>query len=404
MRLGGIWASVAAQMQDSMLTVVATLMQDAMLIRLRLLCVGPQRLFHCSPNCGHLLRPDKVLEGMLTSDSQSSKSRSTTASPSSSAPSPSVLRPAIARPSRRGGAPPSNGRSSSDEEESAAPRPSSTTYSPPRADRSEDDQEVMIPRARSFSPVRRSGVEPVLVTKKDENKRYEKWRGIDPAKVIGTDPQLDEILPRHRTGLVYDTRMEAHCSPVPGFHPEQPLRITAIFAALADQGLAQKCCRVPARFATGSELESVHTAEHVQNMCNLGKKTQKELSDIAAALNSVYLCPQSSDAALLASGSVVEATRMVCQGKIARACCVVRPPGHHALPSCAMGFCLFGESAPGSLVLSVCSLLPVYLSWYGVLAASLSALCSYGGWICRKCGSGSQGGTQARLGAACIDF
>jgi len=126
--------------------------------------------------------------------------------------------------------------------------------------------------------------------------------------------------------------MEAHCSPG-DFHPEQPLRITAIFSALADQGLAQKCWRVPARNATQAELVTVHTAQHVQNICNLASKSQGDLNDMAAKLDSVYLCPESGNAALLASGSVIEATRLVCQGKIARACCVVRPPGHHALPS-----------------------------------------------------------------------
>jgi hypothetical protein len=228
--------------------------------------------------------------------------------------------------------------SSSDEDVPAA-RPTSMTASSPSRLKHKDAGPL--PRARSFSPVR-----PVLVTKREDtgNRRYEKWQNVDPGEVIGSDPVLDETLPRHRTGLVYDRRMEAHCSPG-DFHPEQPLRITAIFSALADQGLAQKCWRVPARNATQAELVTVHTAQHVQNICNLASKSQGDLNDMAANLDSVYLCPESGNAALLASGSVIEATRLVCQGKIARACCVVRPPGHHALPSCAMGFCLFGEAS-----------------------------------------------------------
>ena len=199
---------------------------------------------------------------------------------------------------------------------------------------------------------------PVLVCKPPPQRevvdagsnRYAKWQNIDPNTVIGTAPELDDTLPRHRTGLVYDARMEEHRNPIDSMHPgtqftcsllstqiqiltpeerhaEQPLRITAIFAALVEQGLAQRCSRVPARAATEAELVTVHTAQHVQNVCTLVSKSQGELNGIAATFNSVYLCPKSTSAALLAAGSVIEATRMVCQGKIANACCVVRPPG-----------------------------------------------------------------------------
>lgn len=308
--------------------------------------VKGRRLFHCHPNCGHLVRPDKVLEGAIACKPRRAASpiSGRPAAPSearsaAASKSPPTMRPEKATASREQAKP---AHSSSDEETFALRPHSMTVPSPPRIG-VEREPEAEMPRARSFSPVRT----PVLVTKKEDpgNKRYEKWQNVDPATIIGTDPMLDGMLPRHRTGLVYDKRMEEHRSPG-DFHPEQPLRITAIFAALAEQGLAQKCWRVPARPATGSELESVHTAEHVQNICNLRSKSQGDLNDIAANLDSVYLCPKSGDAALLASGSVVEATRMVCQGKIARACCVVRPPGHHALPGCAMGFCLFGKIVP----------------------------------------------------------
>ena len=284
------------------------------------------RLFHCSPNCGHLVRPDKVLQSIIAS--------------------PSARRPAAVPARQQRSASPT--RSSSDDDD-LPPRPHSMTVAELSPGKTATPDAAgashrTAPRARSFSPV---GMRtPELVTKAPDpaNKRWEKWRKMDPATVIGTDPQLEETAPRKRTGLVYDTRMETHCSPT--FHPEQPLRITAIFAALAEQGLAQRCWRVPARAATAAELTSVHTASHVQTMCNLAHKSQGDLNDMAAKLDSVYLCPASSEAALLASGSVVEATRLVATGKLQSACCVVRPPGHHALPSCAMGFCLFGEPEP----------------------------------------------------------
>ena len=294
------------------------------------------RLFHCSPNCGHLVRPDKVLEGAISSHTQAA------------APPTAREHSTMTPPARGHGAARASACSSSDEDDPVRPISWAPASSPKAGEDMDQEDSLLLrmqramPRARSISPTR----SPVLVTKRGDpgNTRYEKWRNIDPATVIGTDPELDETAPRQRTGLVYDTRMEAHRSQG-AFHPEQPLRINAIFAALAEQGLAQRCWRVPARPATQSELETVHTAQHVQDMCNLSSKSQGDLNDMAANLDSVYLCPESSDAALLASGSVIEATRLVCQGKLGRATCVVRPPGHHALPSCAMGFCLFGNVA-----------------------------------------------------------
>jgi acetoin utilization deacetylase AcuC-like enzyme len=173
---------------------------------------------------------------------------------------------------------------------------------------------------------------------------YSKWQGVDPATIIGVDTSVQETLPRNRTGLVYDERMALHLC-TQDFHPEQPLRLVAVLAMLAEQGLAQKCLWVPARMATHAELKSVHKAQHVLDMCNLGTQSQDQLNGLSATLDSVYLCRESGMAAQLASGSVIEATKRVLHNRIARACCVVRPPGHHALPSCAMGFCLFNHVA-----------------------------------------------------------
>jgi acetoin utilization deacetylase AcuC-like enzyme len=55
--------------------------------------------------------------------------------------------------------------------------------------------------------------------------------------------------------------------------------------------------------------------------------------------------PRSQEAALLAAGAVVDAVDRALDGEIDRAFCAVRPPGHHALPARAMGFCLFNNVA-----------------------------------------------------------
>jgi hypothetical protein len=52
---------------------------------------------------------------------------------------------------------------------------------------------------------------------------------------------------------------------------------------------------------------------------------------------------RSYDVALLAAGTAIAAVEAVVQGDDQTALCLVRPPGHHALPASAMGFCLFNN-------------------------------------------------------------
>jgi acetoin utilization deacetylase AcuC-like enzyme len=59
------------------------------------------------------------------------------------------------------------------------------------------------------------------------------------------------------------------------------------------------------------------------------------------------MCPHTLQAALRAAGAAVEATDLVLTGKAATAFCSVRPPGHHAERSAAMGFCFFNNIAVG---------------------------------------------------------
>lgn len=61
------------------------------------------------------------------------------------------------------------------------------------------------------------------------------------------------------------------------------------------------------------------------------------------------LSPASAEAGLRAAGAVVAAVNAVMTGQVGRAFCAVRPPGHHATPGVAMGFCLFNSIAVGAL-------------------------------------------------------
>ena len=60
------------------------------------------------------------------------------------------------------------------------------------------------------------------------------------------------------------------------------------------------------------------------------------------------MCPETLEAALRAAGANVLAVDLVLTGRARRAFCNVRPPGHHAERSRAMGFCLFNNVAVGA--------------------------------------------------------
>ena len=126
----------------------------------------------------------------------------------------------------------------------------------------------------------------------------------------------------------------------PAGHPERPERLAAVMAALADARLdGDTRNAVP---ATRDDLLRVHPGAYVDAILRAEPSTETE----AVALDpDTHLSPGSVRAALLAAGAAVQAVEAVARGEAARAFCAVRPPGHHAEPEVAMGFCLFSTVA-----------------------------------------------------------
>jgi acetoin utilization deacetylase AcuC-like enzyme len=126
--------------------------------------------------------------------------------------------------------------------------------------------------------------------------------------------------------------------PGPG-HAEAPSRLKAVLQAL-DQDRFAAIDRVEAPQATREQLLRVHTADHVERMfAGVPDGDTRQLDE------DTVMSHGSLDAALHAAGALVAAVDAVMTGCATRAFCAVRPPGHHATPDHAMGFCLFNNVA-----------------------------------------------------------
>jgi len=136
----------------------------------------------------------------------------------------------------------------------------------------------------------------------------------------------------HPSSLEHDPRQG-----VPG-HPEQPERVRAIEAALAERGwLGWERREAPA--ASEEELMLVHPREHVERIRELCR------SGGGAIDIDTFAGERSYEAALHAAGGACAMTRALLGGEAEVGFCALRPPGHHAEPERAMGFCLFDNIA-----------------------------------------------------------
>jgi len=138
------------------------------------------------------------------------------------------------------------------------------------------------------------------------------------------------------TGVLKDKRYMDH--DMGAYHPENPQRLEVIYRML-DEEISFDYLAIEPRIASEEEIQWIHTESYVHTI----KKT--------SGMERVMLDPDTStsarsyEVAMLAVGGVLKTAELILGGEITNAFAFIRPPGHHAEASRAMGFCLFNNVA-----------------------------------------------------------
>ncbi|OFV84604.1 MAG: hypothetical protein A2W26_09595 [Acidobacteria bacterium RBG_16_64_8] len=156
-----------------------------------------------------------------------------------------------------------------------------------------------------------------------------------------------------KTGLVFDGRYLDHdtglafmSAPVPADsvwepqpHVASPALVARVDRLLMRTGLKAELTDIPARKADVEEIAAVHTREYISRIRHLCDAGGGEAGEYAPA------SPETYDIALLSAGGALAAVDKVVAGEVRNAYALIRPPGHHAMPDKAMGFCIFNNVA-----------------------------------------------------------
>lgn len=139
------------------------------------------------------------------------------------------------------------------------------------------------------------------------------------------------------TALIYDPLFMNHLT---GTCPENPERYHAILSALqSDIELWKTVAHTRPRFATLPDLLRCHDQQMITQIKNLCEQGGGNI-DADTVVSS-----ESYEIALLSAGAAITAVDSVLTHESKNAFSLARPPGHHATPHQAMGFCLFNNAA-----------------------------------------------------------
>lgn len=125
---------------------------------------------------------------------------------------------------------------------------------------------------------------------------------------------------------------------VPTGHPERPNRLIRLNEML-DRDFAD-VARKQAPLATDAQLALIHDEAYLQHLYSFAPDTGLRAID-----GDTYLSPHTIEAAKRGAGAACAAVDDVMTGQQDTAFVAMRPPGHHAEPNRAMGFCFFANAA-----------------------------------------------------------
>ena len=143
------------------------------------------------------------------------------------------------------------------------------------------------------------------------------------------------------TLLYYDPVFQEHNT---GDHPENGGRLLPVVRHLNFVALDSSCKRPVWDAASESRLRYVHTRDYVESIERFANNGGGHIEE------DTVVSAKSFEVARMAVGAVCDAVARVVVGEDKTAFCLVRPPGHHAMPDHAMGFCLFNNVAVGARV------------------------------------------------------
>ena len=123
-------------------------------------------------------------------------------------------------------------------------------------------------------------------------------------------------------------------------HPERPARMNAIWALLQGNGLSTRMRGYIPSPATNDHLYMVHAKSYVSEV----QQAQTKGYAIRYTVDTVVL-PDTPAIARLSAGGGICAVDAIFRDGMANALVITRPPGHHAVPDSAMGFCYFNNIA-----------------------------------------------------------